>query len=74
MPPKKSKTSPVVEFLRDLNERELLQRIQGEMEESTRSPTLLDMIHEYEEDQKHDLNCKRSARECLLNLIEAYVT
>ena len=80
MPPKAitskktSKTSPVVEFLRDLNDRKLLQQIQGEMESITKSPTLLDLIHEYEEDQQHDLNCKRSARECLLNLIEAYVT
>ena len=74
MPPKKSKTSPVVEFLRDLNDTKLLQQIQGEMEASTKSPTLLEMIHDYEEDQQHDLNCKRSARECLLNLIEAYVT
>ena len=74
MPPKKSKTSPVVEFLRDLNDTKLLQQIQGETVASTKSPTLLEMIHDYEEDQQHDLNCKRSARECLLNLIEAYVT
>ena len=56
MPPKaskKSKTSPVVEFLRDLNDRKLLQQIQGEMESITKSPTLLDLIHEYEEDQQH---------------------
>jgi len=67
----KSKTS-LVEFLQDAAQN--LDLIQKEMKDKTTSPTLLDMIHEYDEEHKHTLNCKRSARACLIALIEAYVT
>jgi hypothetical protein len=54
--------------------RQEAQEPHGKSGQRGKSPTLLQRIHEFDEEQKHKLSCNRCAHGCLVALLEAYLT
>ena len=70
-----------VKFLQDLNKpkslreiREVEEKKQEIQETKERKRIILERIHEFDIEHKHDLNCKRSIRGCFIALLVAYTT
>jgi hypothetical protein len=77
----RKKNMALIPFLKTMRHEPMLATIQEEAQvphgksgQRGKSPTLLQHIHEFDQEGKHKLSCNRSARGCLVALLEAYLT
>lgn len=71
----------LLSFLKQMRHEPMLATIQQEAQvphgksgQRGKSPTLLQHIHDFDQEEKHKLSCNRSARGCFVALLEAYLT